>query len=59
MYAILLYNIPSNFWNISEMLTERIQTITSYRYMAVTYYNKSSQWLPNTPFANTSECLVS
>ena len=38
MYAILLYNTSSNFWNISEMLTERIQTITSYRYIAVTYY---------------------
>ena len=27
--------------------------------IATYFYNKSSQWLPNTPFASTSECLVS
>ena len=27
--------------------------------VAVAKLNKSSQWLPNTPFASISECLVS
>ena len=27
--------------------------------LPMTYPNKSSQWLPNTPFASISECLVS
>ena len=39
--------------------TKSTITVNTFDILAGTLVNKSSQWLPNTPFAGISECLVS
>ena len=55
--------------SMQSMELHKINKITGFSYgikqspatvgAYIEEYNKSSQWLPNTPFASISECLVS
>ena len=42
-----------------DSLYDDMKRLIPFRIMFMHIWNKSSQWLPNTPFASISECLVS
>ena len=51
--------IMKNFGRTQHLQKTKARHETECIYYASGYCNKSSQWLPNTPFASISECLVS
>ena len=59
-YEFLDLRAHKCFWNAPcTIYLKAIALEMLMKEIAITPGNKSSQWLPNTPFASISECLVS
>ena len=55
-----LVSLPqTTFWPHNRRLITTCCPVTFWMQQREYKQNKSSQWLPNTPFASISECLVS